>query len=321
MGVPLSYMPAIPFPFHCLFLFGFLVTSSFAESNEPAWKSLPTTKVSEEVLGKIESHSDLVYARYKTGNEERNLLLDLYRPREIKRDRPAIVCIHGGAWWKGEKRNISILAKTLAAKGFVTVTINYRLSGEKPFPAQIEDTKAAVRWLRANASQYGIDSDWIGAVGSSAGGHLAALLATSGEVAELEGEGGNASFSSTIQAAVAIGAQSDLLSERIKKRSEDPAAKFYPQFLGGTQVEALETYRLASPLHHLDSLDPPVFFLTGRLDDPSTHGDTMRKRMEKMEIPNSLVIIEGAPHPFLTRQPFFDTAVEKMLSFFGAHLK
>src|SRR5690606_14422498 len=101
------------------------------------------------------------------------------------------------------------IAQALADRGFVTVTISYRLSGEAQFPAQIHDCKASVRWLRANAEKYGVDPDAIGATGLSAGGHLVALLATSGGVPELEGDGGNAEQSSAIQAAVAMGAQAD----------------------------------------------------------------------------------------------------------------
>ena len=129
---------------------------------------------------------------------------------------PAVVCIHGGGWAKGNRTNHEKVAQALAARGYVAATISYRLSGEAPFPAAIHDCKAAVRFLRANAKEYGIDAEQIGAIGLSAGGHLTALLATSAGVAELEGEGGNAEFSSAIQAAVPMGAQTDLLSERTR---------------------------------------------------------------------------------------------------------
>jgi pectinesterase len=281
------------------------------------WKKLPVARVSPEDLASTEEHADLVYATYG----DRQLALNLYRPKEAVNPLPAIVCIHGGAWWKGERKNFAHVARALAARGFVAVTISYRLSGEAPFPAQIHDCKAAVRWLRANAEIHGIDPTRIAATGSSAGGHLAALLATSGGVEALEGEGGNPAQSSTIQAAAPMGAQSDLLSERIARRSKDPAAKFYPQFLGGTQQEVPDTYRLASPIHHLDASDPPMIFLTGELDDPSTRADKIRKKMSDFDIPNSLVVIEGAPHPFPSRQPYFDIAIDKIAESFHLYLK
>ena len=148
----------------------------------------PPTKVPEELVASLESHPDLTYARYG----DRELQLYLFRPKSQTEALPAIVCIHGGGWFKGERRSMIPLAQTLASKGFVTVAISYRLSGEAKFPAAIQDAKAAVRWLRANAGTYGIEADKIGVTGLSAGGHLAALLATSGGVAELEGDGGNA---------------------------------------------------------------------------------------------------------------------------------
>lgn len=281
------------------------------------WKSLPPARVSEADIAATESHEGLVLARYG----DRDLALDLFRPKHSTKPLPAVVCIHGGAWWKGERKNFAHVARALAARGYVAATVSYRLSGEATFPAQIHDTKAAVRWLRANADTYGIDPDRIGATGSSAGGHLAALLGTSAGVPELEGEGGNADFSSAVQAVVPMGAQSDLMTERIARRSVDPAAAFYPQFLGGTQDEVPDTYRLASPRHHLDAGDPPFLFLTGELDDPSTHADEFRKQAEKLGIDAGLFVLEGAPHPFPSKQPFFDIAIDQLDAFFAVHLK
>lgn len=302
-----------PFFIPCFFFFALSLSAVAEESRE----SLPRTVVGPAIHSAIEGHRNLVYATYG----DREMELDLYRPKGVAKNLPAIVCIHGGAWWKGERRHHENLAKALAARGFVTVTISYRLSGERPFPAQIEDCKAAVRWLRANADQYGIDANLIGATGLSAGGHLTNLLATSGGVSELEGEGGNESFSSTIQAAAPMGAQSDLESERIRLRSLDPKAAFYPQFLGGSQEEAPETYQLASPRHHLDVTDPPIFYLTGELDDPSTHAIETRHDLLALGISTGLHIIKGAPHPFLTKQLFFDDAINVLDHFFTTHLK
>ena len=272
-------------------------------------------QLSEGILTSIESIPDLTYARY--GNRE--IKLDLYRPKDREGALPAILCIHGGAWWKGDRKNIAAIAKGLAARGYITAAISYRLSGEEKFPAQIFDCKAAVRWLRENADRYGIDSTKIGATGSSAGGHLAALLATSAGVSELENS--DSSISSAIQAAAPMGAQSDLETERIARRSKDPKAAFYPQFLGGTQEEVPEVYRLASPLHHLDESDPPVYFLTGELDDPSTRADAFRDKMAKLGIETGLSVLPDAPHPFPGQPRFFSTTIDLLDRFFSLRLK
>lgn len=275
-----------------------------------------STKLPEELVASLESLPGLPYATYG----QREMLLDLYRPKERSEPLPAIICIHGGGWFKGERSNMTNLAMALAARGYVTVAISYRLSGEAKFPAAIQDAKAAVRWLRANAKNHGIDPRKIGVTGLSAGGHLAALLATSGGVAALEGDGGNADQSSAVQACLAMGAQSDLLSERIAGLSSRPDDPFYRTFLGAPLSEARESYAMASPRHHLDVSDPPLLFMSGELDDASTHADETRSDLEKLGIPTGLVLIPGAPHAFLGRQDAFDICVESSVSFFEKSL-
>lgn len=275
------------------------------------------TKLAPEVIASLEAHPDLVYARYG----EREMQLDLWRPKAATKPLPAIVCIHGGGWSKGNRSSMAMLAQALAAKGYVAVTISYRLSGEAKFPAAEQDCKAAVRWLRANAEKYGIKSDAIGVTGMSAGGHLAALLATSGGVKELEGEGGNMEQSSTVQACVAMGAQSDLESARIGELSAKSDDPFYTPFIGGTQAQRPQAYALASPRHHLDKGDPPLAFMAGELDDASTHGDDTRADLTKLGIPTDLVVVPNAPHGFLGQQKAFDIGLAACEAFFGKHLK
>lgn len=294
-----------------------VASSGAADAKGKAKAPVQRTNVSPETLALLESHTNVTYARYG----DRELPLDLYRPKASKEKLPGIVCIHGGGWFQGNSASMRPLAQTLAAKGFVTVTINYRLSGEKQFPAAIEDCKAAVRWLRANAEKFGVRSDAIGATGLSAGGHLAALLATSGNVRELEGGGGNPKQSSTVQACVAMGAQSDFETERIRTLSSTPSNPHYRPFLGGTLDEIPQVYALASPRHHIDKHDPPLLFMSGELDDPSTHANEARADLEKLGIPTGYVAIPDAPHGFLGQQKAFDICVRECAAFFTKHLK
>ena len=126
--------------------------------------------------------------QYVDGGHERNRL-DLYLPEKAEGQLPLVVWIHGGAWQAGSKDGCP--AVYLTAKGYAVASINYHLSQHAVFPAQIEDCKAAIRWLRANAAKYHLDADHIGVWGASAGGHLVAMLGTTGNVKELEGKGGN----------------------------------------------------------------------------------------------------------------------------------
>jgi len=295
-------------------LFLSLIIASVATAQQP---KPGATKLAPEVTAALEAQPNLEYARYG----ERAMQLDLWRPKSAAQPLPAIVCIHGGGWFQGERGSMANLAQALAAKGYVTVTISYRLSGEAKFPAAIQDCKAAVRFLRANAAKFGINSDAIGVTGLSAGGHLAALLATSGGVKELEGEGGNAEQSSAVQACLAMGAQSDLESERIRVLASAPNNPHYRPFLGGTMEEIPQTYALASPRHHLDKSDPPLLFMSGELDEASTHADEARADLEKLGIPTGYTMIPQAPHAFLGKQTSFDVCLAACETFFAQHLK
>ena len=275
------------------------------------------TEISQVTLDSLDAKLDVTYARCG----DRTLEMDIYRPKRAWGQLPAVLCIHGGGWANGNRTNHGRVAQALAARGYVAATISYRLSGEAPFPAAIHDCKAAVRHLRANAKEYGIDSQHIGAIGLSAGGHLTALLATSNGVKELEGQGGNPKFSSAIQAAVPMGAQTDLESQRTREISKvEGRGQIWRQFLGGTQEDKLETYRLASPLRHLGKGDPPCAFISGENDDPSTHADGFRKRMNELGIQSDLTIIKAAPHPFLGKQVWFNEMVQTADGFFLKHL-
>ena len=274
-------------------------------------------RLAKSVDKQLESHLALPYATYG----DRVMKLDLYRPRSTSRNLPAMVCIHGGGWMKGKRNSYTVFAKSVALKGFVAVTIDYRLSGEAPFPAAIHDCKAAVRWLRANATKYGLDPDKIGAIGSSAGGHLAALLGTSAGVPELEGTGGNADHSSAIQVALPWAAQTDLTTERIRLKSEATAGKqLYRNFLGGSYTTHPAQYELASPVKYLDKQDPPFHFICGELDDGSTRAVAFRKKLDAMGIPSKLDVIHGAPHGFSQRQDWFTEALNKATTFAHTHL-
>src|SRR4029077_7199543 len=126
--------------------------------------------------------------------------LDLYLPKSADGPLPLVVWVHGGAWRAGSKEQTPALF--LLTRGYAVASINYRLSQHARFPAQIEDCKAAIRWLRAHAEEYNLAPDHFGAWGASAGGPLVALLGTSGDVKELEGHEGPPDESSRVQAVV-----------------------------------------------------------------------------------------------------------------------
>jgi acetyl esterase/lipase len=192
-------------------------------------------------------------------------------------------------------------------------SINYRLATKSIFPAQIHDCKAAIRWLRANQNAYGYDASRVAVAGSSAGGHLAALLATSGGVEELEGTvGGNPDESSRIQAAVSIAGFSDLATSYASIRDQR-----IPLLLGGTPAERPEHSALASPIHFVGPGDAPLLLFHGEEDpvvDP-TQSAELHRAYRRAKLESQLVMIPGVKHEDLsTRDPKLRAQVEQFLA-------
>lgn len=242
--------------------------------------------------------------------------LDLYVPKEGTRPLPLVVWIHGGGWRAGSKDNPPVL--WLLERGYAVASVNYRLSQHATFPAQIHDCKAAIRWLRANASKYGIDPNRIGVAGGSAGGHLVALLGTGGDVKELEGNLGVTGVSSRVQAVCDIFGPTDFL--RFEPMNRDPKS-LLAQLLGGTVEEKKELYRLASPVTHVSKDDPPFLILHGTADKlvPVSQSEILEQALKQAGVEVTLVKIEGAGHG----GPQFNTPEirKTMADFFDKHLR
>src|SRR5579863_4756005 len=150
--------------------------------------------------------SGIEYARV----DNQGLELDLARPKDPTGKTPAILCIHGGGFRAGKREGWDARCRLLAEHGYAAATVTYRLAPKSPFPAAVEDVKAAVRWLRANAEKYALDPDRIGVVGDSAGGHLAQFLGVTGGVSQFEGSGGNPGLSSKVSCVVSYYGPCDL---------------------------------------------------------------------------------------------------------------
>jgi acetyl esterase/lipase len=242
-------------------------------------------------------HRDLAYGPHGERNK-----LDLYLPKDAKGPVPLIIWIHGGGWANGSKgRGGPALA--LLPKGYAVASINYRLSGQAIFPAQIEDCKAAVRFLRANAKKYGLDPDHFGAWGSSAGGHLVALLGTSGGVKELEGKGGHPDVSSRVQAVCDWFGPTDLLkmNEQAGKGGRiDHDAPRSPEsrLLGGPLQKRKEQARKANPITYVSKDDPPFLIMHGDKDPlvPIGQSELLQEALKKAGVECTLIRVKGAGH-------------------------
>lgn len=251
---------------------------------------------------------DLPYADYNG----RILYLDLFLPESSGTPLPAIVYVRGGGWQGTTKKEVE-LGPVIAQEGFATIVIEYRSSKEAIAPANIHDCKAAVRWVRANAGTYGIDPNRIGATGHSAGGHLVALLGTSNGVKELEGNGGNAEFSSDVQAVCDCCGPTDLtwiaIPENRKKFSVlyDVTAVY----LGGPVDQRRDLAHLVSPLHHVSKSAAPMLIIHGEADTVVSVDESviLHQALQRVGADVALRVLPGAGHGWdwkLTRDDMFN---------------
>lgn len=243
----------------------------------------------------VQQRRDLPYV---TGGHERQRL-DLYLPPNAK-NVPLVVWVHGGGWQNGSKDRTPALV--LLSKGYAVASINYRLSSHAVFPAQIEDCKAAIRWLRAHASDYGYDPNRIAAWGSSAGGHLVAMLGVTGDVKEFD-TGENLNVSSRVQAVVNYYGPSDLLSmdaqsTAISRMKHDAPDSPESRLLGGTLQENKEKARRASPITYVSKDDPPMLLVHGDADPlvPLAQSETLLAALKKAGVDASLYVVKGGGH-------------------------
>lgn len=254
---------------------------------------------------------------YFDGKENPAQSLDLYLPTDVKEGEklPLVVFIHGGAWLQGDKKDSPCLL--LAQKGYASASINYRLSQEAVFPAQIDDCRAAIAYLRKNADKYGIDAKRIGVWGISAGGHLAALLGTNPPAQDY------AQGDASVQAVLDWCGLSDLLSvseqsgSRTKIDYDDengPVAKL----LGGIQSKKEELAKEASPTTFIDKTDPPFLIVHGDIDDvvPFAQSQELYDKLKAAGVPAQLIVIKGGSHMFGNDQEY-----KHALKFFDSTIK
>jgi acetyl esterase/lipase len=226
------------------------------------------------------------------------LLMDVFVPHvRIRRPTPAVLWLHGGGWERGDK-NGSSGARFLASAGFVSASIYYRLSGEAKFPANIEDCKCAIRFLRVNARRYELDPDRIGIAGASSGGHLALLAGLADERAGLEGAGGWANVSSRVSAIASYYGPTDLtaISADFGTRAQAAIIKL----IGTTPQESPATYRRASPISYVVSGKPAILMFHGNGDTlvPVEQSKRMLDACLRAGLPAELIKVGNANHDF-----------------------
>jgi acetyl esterase/lipase len=260
----------------------------------------------------ILSETGVAYA-----HADKQQVMDIYRPKESGRH-PAILAIHGGGFRAGSRTGYKATCTTLAQHGYVCATADYRLAPAAPFPDAVYDVKAAVRYLRANATRLGIDPLKIGVMGGSAGGHLALFLGVTGNVPEFEGDGPNLDQSSRVAVVVDYYGPSDFTKSY--GRSVD-AAEVLPLFLGGDLVHARTAHLRSSPLNWVTPDAAPTLAIQGTKDRYVNPEQSVWivDRLLACGVPAELEMIEGADHGFKGADA--ERADKRMMGFFDRYLK
>lgn len=261
------------------------------------------TVLSDDLSSVANTKNDLIIKKevvYREGSSK-SWVLDMALPADYKaKERAALVIVHGGGWGAGSK-NVDVYQKMMtdyAKKGYVTVNVDYRLTGEAPFPACIEDVKCAVRWLRAHSKEYNVDQNRIGAYGHSAGAHLALMLAMVSDTAGLEGDGGWNDFSSRVNV-VAAGSPPTELGRETPMSNK----KWWP-------------------IGYIAGNHPPMLLIQGSADNivrPKLTDDFVSK-MKSAGANIEYLVVEGAGHgtAYNERLEITDPALE---AFFSKYLK
>lgn len=255
------------------------------------------------------------------------LSLDLARPASGEH-LAAVLCLHGGGWREGDKAYYQGVLQAFAERGYVAASANYRLAPAHKFPAQVEDAKCAVRYLRSRAGELRLDPDRLAALGDSAGGHLALMLGLTDERDGLEGGGGHAGFSSRVAAVVNFYGPTDLagfepspiLRQHMERGHDLGFDRLMLDFLGTTD-RAAPIMRRASPTTYIDERDPPVLTFHGDQDPivPLAQARLLHEKLQAAGVKNTLVVVPLGGHGW--GGPALERTVRQTLAFLDRELR
>jgi acetyl esterase/lipase len=250
--------------------------------------------------------------------------LDLYLPEDATGPLPLVVFVHGGAWLTGFKEHGLPLHLAGARKGFAVASIDYRLASDGPFPIMIQDCRAAIRWLRANSSRYQIDPARIGAWGSSAGGHLVALLGTAAEHTEWDDVGGSPGVSARVQAVCDWYGPADI--PRFAAAPHNARAELaIKSLLGGLAQDKPDLAAKASPVTYVSRDDPPFLIIHGDADStvPIEQSRILIDKLKDTGVDATMIVVKNGRHGGWGEdtEPALPAILDSVTSFFETHLK
>lgn len=262
--------------------------------------SLPDTAVKDSVR----TIRNITYC--KVGDHF--LKLDIFFPAKMNSQKlPAVLIIHGGGWRSGDRSMHIPMAEKLAAKGYITLTVEYRLSTEALYPAAVNDLKTAVRWIRENAENYHIDGNKIAVWGFSSGGQLASLVGTTGN--------------DQVQAIVNVDGVLAFLHPESGEGDDLKKTSAATYWFGSSKTERPDLWEQASALNHVNSSTPAILFLNSSVSRMHAGRNDMIRKLNGFHIYNEVHTFENSPHTFILFNPWFDIAADLTVKFLDKVLK
>lgn len=280
------------------------------------------TRVYPHLPEGVKAEYDIVYATLpNTPYGKRDLHLDLFRPEKAGKY-PALVLVFGGGWRTGSKEAQVPMAQQIAAKGYVTAAIEYRLSPEALYPAGVYDIKAAIRYLRANADKYGIDPDKIAISGSSAGATLAALVGFTGNITKFDGDEGNNDVSAKVQAIIEMDGVVDFTTPSESAGDLIPGKHSAAAlWFGATLKEDRDKWVEASPMIYAGKDSPPISFINSTQARFHAGRDSVISVLKTFNIYTEVHTIPNSVHSFWQVHPWFEETVGYMVNFLDKEFK
>lgn len=267
--------------------------------------------------GNFKTKSNIIYAKYPTGN----LSLDVIYPKQNNKLLPAVLFVFGGGWRSGNRAQNIPLAQKMAQNGYVAITTDYRLSTHAKFPAAVYDLKNTIRWIKANAIKYHIDTTKIAITGFSAGGQLAALVGTTNNDTQFEKEKING-HTSNVQAVIDVDGVLAFDHPESAEVSTDPNRKSVAAiWLGAELNENPALWHHASALNHVDQHTVPLLFINSAMPRFHAGRDDLIAKIKPFGIYSEIHTLPDTPHPFWLFNPWFEQVFGIMLNFLDRQFK
>ena len=293
-----------------------LPTFLTAQTNSPATNAAPAYHPPPPGITALH---DVVYGKGGT----QDLHAEIAYPQNSAKPLPAVIYIHGGGWIGGSQKSAPVLQ--IAQAGYFAASIEYRLDNVAKWPAQIEDCKLAVRWLRANADKYQVDPNRIGVRGGSAGGHLVACLGTMADEKEYD-VGAYPGVSSGVQAVVDFYGPTDFTRAALYSPT---AIRLTQGLFGMSYDENKDAWKSGSPLYYVKAGDPPMLLVHGAVDGlvPLEQSTVFDRALTKAGVPHQFIVVKNGDHVFVpnppgsTIEPSLGEINSAVFAFFDKYLK